>query len=86
MTLCPEFVVEILSPSDRLKAAQSKMREWMANGAQLGWLIDGDRRIVHVYREGSRQRETRSGLESLAGEGPMDGFHLDLRPVWEAFH
>jgi Uma2 family endonuclease len=44
--LCPEFIVEVMSPSDRLKDARDNMVEWMANGVQLGWLIDGDRRTV----------------------------------------
>lgn len=46
----PEFVVEVMSPSDRLKAAQKKMRLWAANGVELGWLIDGDAGRVYVYR------------------------------------
>jgi Uma2 family endonuclease len=41
--MVPEFIVEVMSPSDRLKAAQEKMEQWMANGVELAWLIDGDR-------------------------------------------
>jgi len=57
--LVPDFVVEVMSPSDRLADAQDKMRAWMANGAQLGWLLDMDRDTVHVYRPGVRVRKTR---------------------------
>src|SRR5215471_14351707 len=46
--LCPEFVIEVMSPSDRLKAAQKKMREWMRAGVDLGWLIDADHRTVYI--------------------------------------
>ena len=48
--ICPLFVVELMSPSDRLLDAQSKMEEYIANGAQLGWLIDRRNHQVFVYR------------------------------------
>jgi Uma2 family endonuclease len=81
----PEFVVEVLSPSDRLKAAQKKMRLWAANGVELGWLIDGDARRVYVYRGESGNLEPRvvADAESIAGEGPVDGFVLQLGEIWE---
>jgi hypothetical protein len=37
---CPDFVIELLSSSDRLPKAQAKMKDWIANGAKLVWLID----------------------------------------------
>jgi len=80
--LVPEFVVEVLSPGDRLKAAQKKMRLWAANGAELGWLIDGDARRVYVYRGTSEPRIV-ADAESIAGEGPIDGFVLQLGEIWE---
>jgi Uma2 family endonuclease len=82
LRLVPEFVVEVLSPSDRLKAAQKKMRFWAANGVELGWLIDGDARRVYVYRGTSEPRIV-ADAESIAGEGPVDGFVLQLGEIWE---
>lgn len=58
------------------------MEEWLANGAQLAWLIDADTRTVEIYRPGY-QAETRVGVSSVAGEGPVEGFVLDLVPVWD---
>jgi Uma2 family endonuclease len=58
------------------------MSEWLASGAQLGWLIDPDARIVEIYRPGF-EAETRGGLSSVAGEGPVEGFVLELAPVWD---
>jgi Uma2 family endonuclease len=72
--LCPEFVVEVMSPSDRLKDAKAKMLEWMANGVQLGWLIDADRETVYIYREGQNELEKQTGIRMLKGEGPVAGF------------
>jgi Uma2 family endonuclease len=79
--LCPAFVLELRSHSDRLPALQAKMREYLANGAQLGWLIDPETRTVEVYRP-DREPEVRAGGESINGEGPVEGFVLDLRMVW----
>jgi Uma2 family endonuclease len=79
--VCPEFVVEVMSASDRLRAAKAKMERWIANGVQLGWLIDGDAKTVYIYRPG-RTAEKRRGILELAGEGPVEGFVLDLGPIW----
>ena len=83
LRLVPEFVVEVMSPTDRLRAAQRKMEEeWIANGVDLGWLIDGDTETVYVYRA-DRAVEKKKGLRKLAGEGPVKGFVLDLTAIWE---
>lgn len=79
--LCPDFIIELQSTTDRPRIVKDKMREWVANGAQLGWLIDPENRSVAVYRpEG--QAETRTGIDSIAGEGPVSGFVLDLSIIW----
>jgi len=79
--LSSDFVIELQSSTDRRRILQDKMREWLANGAQLGWLIDPDHRSVAVYRpEG--QVETHTDIDSIAGEGPGAGFVLDLSLVW----
>jgi Uma2 family endonuclease len=80
--LCPEFVVEVMSPSDRLKQAKAKMEAWIANGAQLGWLIDGDSETVYVYRP-SQPVATHRHVSKIAGEGPVRGFVLQLRGIWK---
>jgi len=80
--LCPDFVVELVSPSDRLSRVKAKMREWMENGAPLGWLIDADSRIVYVYRPGQDAEEL-VNVDHIAGEGPVDGFRLELGDIWE---
>ena len=80
--LCPEFVVEVMSPSARLKSAKEKMVEWLANGVQLGWLIDADRQTVYIYRADRSEPEKRTGIKKLAGEGPIAGFVVDLTEIW----
>jgi Uma2 family endonuclease len=79
--LCPEFLVEVRSPSDRLAECKRKMELWMANGAQLAWLIDGDARTVYVYRR-DRTPEMCPNINELAGEGPVAGFVLQLDGIW----
>jgi Uma2 family endonuclease len=81
LRLVPEFVIEVMSPSDRLAAAQKKMRLWAANGVDLGWLIDADRRSGYVYRGTAEPRLVSDG-ESIAGEGPVEGFVLPLTEIW----
>jgi Uma2 family endonuclease len=80
--LCPDFVVELKSPSDRLSRQKTKMQEWVENGAQLGWLIDADKRTVYVYRPGKTPEEL-VNRDSVAGEGPVEGFVLELGAIWE---
>jgi len=82
LRLTPEFVIEVLSPTDSLKQAKAKMEQWIANGVELGWLIDGDAETVYVYRKGQKPT-TRHHIQELGGEGPVAGFVLDLRPIWE---
>jgi len=79
--LCPDFVVELRSPSDRLPQLQTKMREWIDNGAQLAWLIDPENRTVHVYRPG-RRVERLVDAASVTGEGPVAGFVLEMADIW----
>jgi Uma2 family endonuclease len=81
--LVPEFIVELMSPSDRLPAAKKKMTEWMANGVALGWLIDADKRTVYVYRSGQTAARKLEGADRLVGEGPVDGFVLELKDIWQ---
>ncbi len=58
------------------------MREWIQNGAQLPWLIDPDRQAVEIYRPGL-ETETYIGANCVVADSPVEGFILDLRPVWE---
>lgn len=80
--LVPEFVIEVRSPSDRLKKVQAKMEQWIANGVKLGWLVDADHETVYIYRQ-REPVEERRGIQKLAGEGPVKGFVLNLRPIWQ---
>ena len=75
--LCPDFVLELKSPNDRLKNAKEKMDDWMANGCRLGWLIDPDEPKTYIYRPGQGTEEV-TGLGQLSGEDVLPGFRLDL--------
>ncbi len=82
--LCPAFVIELRSSSDRLPVLRAKMREYLENGAELGWLIDPETRTVEIYRQG-KEPELQAGIFSVAGEGPVEGFVLELKTVWDPF-
>jgi len=82
LPLCPDFVVELLSPTDALSATQAKMTEYTENGSQLGWLIDPELRQVHVYRP--RQAVViKENLLEISADPELPGFVLDLREIWE---
>ncbi len=82
LPLCPDFVVEMVSPSDPLSVARKKMEEYMANGARLGWLIDPLRKRAYVYRPGC-EVERLEVPKRLAGDPVPAGFVLKLEPVWD---
>ena len=81
LPLCPDFAVELRSPSDRLRAVQAKMREYMENGARLGWLLDPVGRRVHIYRPDA-EVEALDDPSQVSAEPELPGFALDLRLVW----
>ncbi|MEI1377267.1 Uma2 family endonuclease [Nostoc sp. UHCC 0926] len=80
--ICPDFVVELRSSSDRLGSLQAKMREYIDNGALLGWLIDPQQRRVEIYRPGLAVEVLENPTE-LSGEAVLPGFVLNLRRVWD---
>ena len=75
--LCPDFVVELISPSDTLKASQEKMDEWMANGCRLGWLIFPKEEKAWVY-EGDAVEEVVGFDQALSGSTVLAGFTFEL--------
>jgi len=78
---CPEFVIELRSSSDRLKPLREKMAVWIANGAELAWLVDPSRKAVEIYRPG-REPKVLEGRSAVEGEGPVVGFVLELGRIW----
>lgn len=79
--LCPDFVVELRSPNDRLSDIQEKMHEYLDNGARLGWLIDPETQRVHIYRPGQAVKILDTP-DTVSGEPVLPGFVLDLREIW----
>jgi Uma2 family endonuclease len=80
--LCPDFVVELMSTSGQLPKAKARMQAWIDNGAQVAWLIHPKKRTVYIHRPG-REPEESVDLDSVAGEGPVAGFALELNAIWE---
>ncbi|WP_107667630.1 Uma2 family endonuclease [Cyanothece sp. BG0011] len=79
--ICPDFIVEIRSPSDQLQSLQDKLQEYIDNGVKLGWLIDRKNRQVHIYRP----QTTVKCLENpttLSGDPILPGFRLKMDKIW----
>jgi len=83
LPLCPDLVVELRSSSDSLAELHEKMREYMNNGARLGWLLDPTMRSVYVYGEDGAIEEIKDA-ERVEGKPLLTGFVLDLQGIWEA--
>jgi Uma2 family endonuclease len=83
--IVPDFVIELVSPSDlksqRYQDLQAKMQEYLDNGVQLGWLIEPTAKIVEIYRIG-KQVEVLNHPQTLSGENVLPGFVLDLRAIF----
>jgi Uma2 family endonuclease len=83
--ICPDFVVELKSKSDRLSVLQAKMVEYIENGAQLGWLINPDAKQVEIYRpnqESGYEKELLEMPQTLFGEDVLPGLELDIAFMW----
>ncbi|MDZ8050835.1 MAG: Uma2 family endonuclease [Aulosira sp. ZfuVER01] len=80
--ICPDFVVELRSSSDRLESLQTKMKEYINNGARLGWLINPQQRQVEIYRP-ELAVEVLENPSELSGEAVLPGFVLNLRRLWD---
>ena len=78
ITVCPVFVVEIASGTDRLPPLQRKMECYIANGAELGWLIIPRRRQVHIYRPGAPVAML-DAPETISGDPVLPGFVFAVR-------
>jgi len=79
--ISPDFVLELMSPTDSLKETQSKLQEYMDNGVQLGWLINRKTQRVEIYRQG-KEVEILGSPTELSGENVLPGFVLNLQTVW----
>ena len=80
--LCPDFVIEILSPSYSLSKTQEKMQEYIENGCRLGWLIKRKKQEIEIYRP-AKEVEILKSPQTLSGEDVLPGFTFNLQRIWE---
>ena len=80
--VCPDFVLELRSPSDRLAAVQNKMQKYLKNGARMGWLLDPRKRRVYIYRPDAAV-QILEDPKTVAGDPVLPGFVLDLSEIWD---
>lgn len=81
--LVPAFVIEVRSPSDRMKDLRAKMLVYLRNGVELGWLIDPQNRTVSIYKPGADEVIVLKNPERVSGEGPVAGFELNLKQIYD---
>lgn len=78
--IAPDFVLELLSPTDSLEKTQAKMQEYISSGVRLGWLVDRDNQYVEIYRI-NQPVEMLRNPEQLSGEDVLPGFTLRMDQV-----
>lgn len=77
--IVPDFVIEVRSESDTLKALKSKMKTvWIKNGVRLAWLIDPLKQKAYIYRQDGSTAEIKDFEQKLSGEDVCPGFEFDL--------
>ena len=85
--IAPDFVIELISPSDlknqRYEDLQLKMQEYLENGVKLGWLIEPSAKTVEIYRY-RQPVEILNNPQTLSGEDVLPGFTLDLTEIFTA--
>lgn len=79
--ICPDFVIGLVSPSDRVEELRQKMQEYLDNGALLGWLIDPKMRRVEIYHTGGNKEILEFPI-TLSAEDVLPGFVLNLQPIY----
>ena len=79
--LCPDFIIELRSLTDRRAPLEEKMQQWLANGAQLAWLIDPMEQTVTIYRSGDAP-QTLTEPTAILGTGILTGFELPTTRLW----
>lgn len=80
--ICPDFVIELRSPTDGLSTLQEKMEEYLANGARLGWLFDPAQKRVYIYRPGQAV-ESLDDPETISGDPELPGLLFRVREIWQ---
>jgi len=80
---CPDFAIEVRSPSNNLDDLRAKCRAYVENGASQAWLIDPKRQLVEVFTEQNPSANIEHREVVLRGTGPLTGFELDLTPIWQ---
>ena len=80
IVICPDFVIELRSSSDRLLPLKAKMEEYIENGARLAWLLDPIDNCATIYRPGQTPQQVESPT-IISGDPILPGFKFDFREI-----
>lgn len=76
--VCPNFIIELKSPSDTVQQLQNKMQKWIQNGCELAWLIIPEKEETHIYRADGNIEIVKGFNKKISDENVLTGFELDL--------
>jgi Uma2 family endonuclease len=77
----PDLAVETMSPSDTVFEVDEKVREWLAAGTRLVWVLNPRQQTVSVYRPDNTARIL-TIVETLDGEDVIPGFQIALAQLY----
>jgi Uma2 family endonuclease len=81
--LCPDFLIEVASPSDRIPELLEKMEEYQRSGLRLGWLLLPKKKRVRVYASTAAASIVLEAPERVSADPVLPGFRLELLKIWE---
>jgi Uma2 family endonuclease len=83
LTLVPDLVVEVVSPTDHYSDVEKKVSAYPADGVRLIWIVDGQTQRVAVQRAGSNQQTNLTITDVLEGEEMLPGLRLPVSDIFE---
>lgn len=81
--LVPDLAVEVVSPNDLYTELQEKIDGYLADGVQMIWVIDPQRRKVMVYTSDSDTQVTLRENAALTGGDVLPGFSVPVKSLFE---
>lgn len=84
LNFAPDLVVEVTSPKDTVAGMEQKIKEYLAAGVRLIWIVYPKRQTVTVIRPNEpRITLSRANGDFLDGYDVLPGFKMSLDTVFE---
>jgi Uma2 family endonuclease len=82
LPLVPDFVIEVVSPTDKVSELDEKIDAYLTDGVRLIWVIDPQRRKATVYAPDMEQPRHLVGDALLDASEVIAGFQVRLSSLF----